>query len=477
MSGAPGHRATGCIKERKIMAPNYFFELSQLDHIVARNHTSYVLHFNTEDTDAARRTIEKGVQRLVSAVPFLAGNVTLSKGPESPINRARVSPSSLPVDQVPMLRVKYHDTYEFQDTSNRELHPLPLFTPFSESPPVLRFQANIFQKNARVVLAMTFHHHVMDGSGAEQILKAFSECCRASDDQTELTISSTIAEDEARLREKVSTWPSQCATRMDHSSDFGPDLFGVDITAEQFAQLEAQMSAAVRTRRFRFSPEKVRQVKDICSKLGTESIQISSNDVVTALVAIGIDQALNPSPTEDWKPDDNASVMMVVDMRARIRPPLPTNYVGNMIMPVHTELYPSGAEQSAATFGDEDLLRVARLAAGIRRKLQSMNEADVYSVAAMVEAQDNWAATGARPANAFFTSWRHLGVYEHDFGAQLGQVVDFNTDSGVLPGVCIILPPRVTGQDRTTAPWEVNLTMKPESFARFEDGVVSRILS
>ena len=461
-------------RRERIMASNHLFELSPLDHIIARIYTSYILHFDTDDTDAAVRAIENGVRRLASHVPFLAGDVTLSKPPESPKNRARVSLSPLSVDQVPMLNVRHHSEHPDQGFPHEALHPLPPFLPFSSPSPVLRFQANPFQ-NARVILVMSFHHHIIDGSGAEQVLKALAECCRAADDQTDLSLPRTIADNEPALGARVSAWPKQCTTRVDHTNDFGPDILGVDISAEQFAELEAAMSAAVKTKRFSFSSEKIRQVKDLCNQLGSSSSKpSSSNDVFTALLALSIDQAQNQTQAEGRSLDaeKEAHVMMIVDMRSRIQPPLPNTYLGNMILPVRTDLYHSGPIASE-TPEYKHLAQVARTSAGIRAKLSSMNETDVYSVASMISEQDDWAATGGRPANAFFTSWRHLGVYEFDFGSALGHMANMDTDPGLMAGVCTVLPPR----DKTTAPWEIKITMKPDAFERFEkDPLVRRIL-
>lgn len=455
------------------MAPTTFFELPPMDHVVAKVYTSYILHFDTKDTGASLKIIQNGVDRLTSHVPFLSGDVILSKAPETPVNRARVVPSRLTPEQVRMLHIKHH---QHDQVTGRGLFPLPMFIPPSQEAPLLRFQANVFKD--RITLVMSFHHHAFDGTGAERILEALAECCRAPDDHTELSLPSTIAANEARLRNEISEWPSKCVTRKDHSNEFGPALYDVNITSEQWAQIEATMAAAVTTKKFAFCSEKIRQVKGLCQKiLGTSTI-ISSNDLVTAMLALCIDRAQNPNRDKAGRQEDDASVLMIVNMRPRVHPPIPSTYLGNLILPVRTAIYPSNPHpiECAGDQADQNVVTLAQLATEIRTKLQSMNETDAYSMSAKIAEQDNWNDLGGKNASAIFTSWRHLGVFEVDFGGQLGPIKDFETEPGLMPGGCIMLPAPPNLEDKTPATWNVDITMKPEDFERFEkDELLARI--
>src|SRR5699024_1055459 len=114
-----------------------------------------------------------------------------------------------------------------------------------------------------------------------------------------------------------------------------------------------------------------------------------------------------------------------------------------------------------------DLIHVAQLASQVRSKLQAMNEATAYSVASTISAQDEWNGTEGKPAEVIVTSWRHLCVYDLDFGAGLGKMNNFGTAFGLVPGAAIILPTRAPGKG--DSPWEVSISMKPGDFEKLEN--------
>lgn len=101
-----------------------------------------------------------------------------------------------------------------------------------------------------------------------------------------------------------------------------------------------------------------------------------------------------------------------------------------------------------------------------------MNETTARSVAATIVAQDVWNGTEGKPAEVIATSWRHLCVYDLDFGVGLGKMNNFGTAFGLVPGAAIILPTGAPGKRDSS--WEVSISMKPGDFEKLESDPLLR---
>lgn len=490
--------------------------LTPLDHLPAKIFLPYVLYFDTTDTKTALHTIQNGVDKLISLIPWLAGDVVLRNEPSGPQNRAhivvppRTAAAAAVSGEIPMVQVKYFDRDdEFRTHRVQAYVPVPTFIPASQGRPVVRFQANIFP--SKIALVMSFMHMVFDGSGAGVLLQALAECCKAAAAATDdtatdtLPITQTIAANDVELRKEISTWPSKCQTRLDHSVALGPPAFDPNLSAEQWGAMESTMLSAGETQRITFSTEKVAAVKAIvCDKLlprlqHTQDTQeqqspsswISSNDIIAATLSITVNRTLRPERTE------SAGLLMAVDLRKRVRPPLPETYLGNVIYPIRDNIYPeqtAGAAQGEAATGageeetdpDADLLQVTQLSLRLRAKLNGLDETIAYSAAAAVADGDDdgdWSRTDGQPADIVLTSWRHLNVFALDFGPGLGHIEDFGSGFFLLPGACIFMPARTTQQQQengseAVVPWEVCITLKPGGFeGLMKDPLFSRIVA
>lgn len=429
-----------------------------------------MLYFNTPDTKTALQTLHDGVKRLVSHLPWLAGDVT--SGPQ---NRGYIVAPSGPLEAVPMLHVKSFDRDDDPQTLPINSYlPLPCFIPPSQRRPVVRFQANVFPN--RIILVMSFLHFALDGTGAGVILRALAECCCNAKSAANATgmasTTASVAENEISLRNQISSWPSRCnAPVSTQSLELATPFFDPNITSEQWAAMEAAMSSVVRTRRFTFSAEKIALLKQTCSseflpRLSPSSGFVSSNDIVTAVLGIAVDRAQDPSKaqrrndeSENESENENSRLTLTVDLRSRVQPPLPSTFVGNMNYPAYCEI--QHLVQDSNKEEEADLLALTQLALQLRGKLSSMNESLAYSVSAAVADLEDWSKIESKPGNVVVTTWRHLDSYALDFGDGLGKIVDFEAGLSLIPGACIVLPARAQRGEAESVPWEVNITMKP----------------
>ncbi|OJJ98283.1 hypothetical protein ASPACDRAFT_53241 [Aspergillus aculeatus ATCC 16872] len=426
--------------------------LSPLDHIPAKLFLPFILYFDTPDPQTALLTLKGGIGKLVSQLPWLAGDVVSHQTPDGPKGRMHIAPPQVPPSQVSMLQR-----------------------------PVLRFQANVFP--SKLVLAMSFWHNVFDGTGAGVILEALAECCQFSTDQTETPLAQIIAATHITLRNHVSSFPAQCKTRLDHSVELGPPVFDPNTSTEQWNAMESALAFVVETNRYTFDPHKVAQLKDLCVEQlqflsATTASWISSNDIITATLALCVDRVLHPErasiPIITPTTPEPADFLMAVNLRNRVHPRFPDIYVGNMIFPIHDTIDPPkpliSAEGHATTDEERDLRRLAQLALRVRTRLSAMDETVAYSASAVVD-----------PPGIIVTSWRDLNTYSLDFGTGLGYIEDFEPGLALVPGGCIFLPARMSGgggRDRATALWEVCVTLKMgDSETLLQDPLFRKILA
>lgn len=451
--------------------------LTPLDHVPAKLFLPYILLFDTTDPKTAVCSLQKGINKLISQLPWLAGDIIFHSVPGGPKNRMHIASPRRSPSEIPMLQVKHIDRDEhFRALPIHTYLPLPTFIPASEQRPVLRFQANVFP--SMIALVMSFCHSVFDGTGAGVILEAIAECCKTTNDDFPSPIVQTIAKTQTELRKKVSAFPSKCQLRLDHTTELGAPVFDPKISTEQWNAIESAAASAVETKRYTFSPEKVAQVKETCTRLLPQGqpfrAWISSNDIITATLVICLDRAFHP---ERLDKTGSADFLMAVDLRSRVQPPLPETYLGNFIFPVHDEIY--FKDITGQTREEADSLHVAQLALRIRTRLASMDETVAYSASAAVADYDDWTKIEANPANIIVTSWRGLKTFSLDFGAGLGYIKDFEPGLALVPGACIFLPSRMLQENSgSTPPWEVCITMKKgDSQLLGQDLLFSQILA
>lgn len=449
--------------------------LTPLDHITAKVYLPYMLYFNSVDPIAAVRTLQSGINKLVAEAPWLAGDVVIHSKPET---RAYIHPSRTAPHDAPMLTVKHFDRDDdFRTHPTQSYLPVPLFIPASQQRPVLRFQANVFP--TKIALVMSFMHLVFDGSGGGVVLQALSECCQAAAGEGEAhesPVTQSLSRSAIDLRRQVSDWPSKCQTRLDHSLELGPPAFDSDFSVEQWGAMESALASASTTHRVTISPDKVAQLKALCTELAPQSkqaVDFSTNDIITAVLGISIDRVLHPDQ------DKQTHIFMVADLRRRISLPLPETYPGNMIYPVWNPIH---CEQSSNDSSSFDLLHTASLASQLRTKvLSSINSPLADSVSATVANGTDWFRLEGKPADIVMTSWRHLKVFALSFGPGLGHIDDFESGFALIPGACIVLPRRereVKPNVPVPLPWEVSVTLRPGDYgALVGDPLLRRILA
>ena len=461
--------------------------LTPLDHIVLKVYMSYCLSFRLEDPASGLPALQAGVNRLISALPFLAGYVAESTKLDGKKNVMEVQPPTVPLETIPMLQVKYYphhtippngihgSTTQSETTEvislNESCSPLPFFIPPSQPKPVLRFQASIMADG--IVLTMAFHHSVLDATGSAIVLEMLAQCCRTS--PADIIQLPTDHEHESHSRRLIFDATAFLHEQKDHTDVYGPLESTSDHSLGPGIDIKASSASDLCIHPFVFSSERIRRIKDACNSRTFEHLHahkhgpISSNNILTALLAICIDRARRsklPNRT------DRSQLFVAVNLRGRLQPPLPENYLGNAVTVARILLTPPSLHlkqflenQSPSIcdgIDDGDLHQIASLATNISAKVTSINDEFVRSFISYVRGHQDWSFTNTKLPDVIVSSTRHLKVYSLDFGTILGQIDGFELlQPRTLDGVCIIMPDRrrTVHTDAQTPPWDVRLTL------------------
>jgi hypothetical protein len=248
-----------------------------------------------------------------------------------------------------------------------------------------------------------------------------------------------------------------------------------------------------------FSPDRIQTLKSACISLLPSLIDaeadhptslffhstflpkyLSSSDIVTALVALGIGRARGCVD----RLSTPSKLMTAVNFRERLRPPLPKNYFGNAVTVIQTQVSSQGPQIELAKgfsagegFLDRNVARVAciaQLAAQLRSGLMSIDDGYVRSLVSYVS--QNYGGGGSQIAltDTIVTSWRHLGVYNLDFGVKLGRIARFLPHPPSFDGVCCLLPARALERltngaitNASNAPWDIQISLESSTMASF----------
>lgn len=469
------------------------FGLSPLDHTMPMIYMSYVLAFRTADPDGGIETLREGMTRLLSTLPFLGGEVVGTSELNGHRNFYQVHLSSSVPHVDDILKVKSHlfpvsklptptrsgASSEASDNETGlsvvDFVPISPLSPWTDRRSVVQFQAN--QMTDGVALGMSFHHAVFDGTGAEFVLKALAECCRAFKAGSDATpLASEFADNEVRLRALINEMPV-VAEEQDHTSKYGTTATIPDMPASEEEARMASLDTSLVTSRFSFPAPKIEELRAFCNvyvqhSLGLDLV-LSANDVLNALLATSIKREPHAQPAASHG-SSGSQLQMAANIRKRFRQSDFQNYLGNAVAmvraPIHCEkpTSPTGT----AVYG-QDIAQLAAVAAEIRKGVLAVDEKHVLSLLSFMQKQEDWGALSVKLADTSITSWRHLSVYSMDFGEPLGRIDGFEMHMIPLENVCIVMPRAVRTTDRngfsgrTDVPWEVNVTMTHAGMKRF----------
>ncbi|PYH81196.1 putative acetyltransferase [Aspergillus uvarum CBS 121591] len=466
---------------------SFYFDpirLTPLDHMMPVSYIAFFYSFLVDDPRRAVPVLEDALHRLLQANPFLVGNLINSRsGEDNPTIRTVHPPTSESLREFPILQVRHHENEYIarrshgSSCSGNQISkdallsdtylPVPLAAATAKQCPIIRWQANLMQDG--LVVAVCFHHSVLDAAGFYIIQVALARCCREPDSTIQgLSLASDLLKGRQAMLE---TSPASGISGRSSARDL--QALGV----ANFESAENLIS-----RRLTLKPARIEYLKVACNALGQGRMEndpvfsqpqalLSSNDIISAVLWLVIMRArYRPCSGTLKGPDDSAqsSLILIIEIRRSLTPPLPMSYIGNGIVqtatssPIRAALESVSQPTQTPTLTAHGLQVLTDLALKVHAIFSRVDDTFVKTLIREKQEAIDWSPR-FRQADVTSTSLRRMGVYGLDFGPVLGKVVEFDSPDNRIDGTVCILPARVSS---VPAPWEVRVTLQREVMVR-----------
>uniref|UniRef100_A0A0B7K0P2 Cytokinin riboside 5'-monophosphate phosphoribohydrolase n=1 Tax=Bionectria ochroleuca TaxID=29856 RepID=A0A0B7K0P2_BIOOC len=281
------------------------------------------------------------------------------------------------------------------------------------------FRAVFLLMNSGSVLSINVHHSTTDITGFGALLKIWASHCSlhssqpvgfAADwlDRRALLPSNYVALDAAQIN---------LPTLLHREAADGIKKSGGHDDPDHLETLV-----------FKLSGDTLRSLKgEVTKHLDTDVVPwVSTSDVLFGLLWAAVTYAEDQEdPARRGTPGRATARQMrfPVNVRSRLRPPLPENYLGSAFV------------VALATVDNTDLLNIivkdvepsiaalARVATAIRKSILAINNKAVEEVVGFLAAQDDLAGLklGQQATDVSIVSWADESVYELDWGQEIGR--------------------------------------------------------
>ncbi|KAF7508729.1 hypothetical protein GJ744_008976 [Endocarpon pusillum] len=350
------------------MDTEHTITLSTLDQGMPRHYTRFCLAFRLGEIPAtvAIARLEVFFRRVFQAEPWLAGHACPVREHCSPrhqleirfsqqdVENFQVKVQELPHDKCPLT---YDELCELGMPPSKIPRQLvsscPDRRPDTEPAPILDVTVNIVRGG--LLIAIFLHHGVTDGASMGTILSG--QLCRDIS-ETKLLTAVDLAEKaraETATRLPLSAIPT--IQSIGSHSEYKPALRAIGQTPSSPAP--APSPSEVTSHIFRFSDSTLQTLKADLNSLLQKSKPdpqipwITTHDALQSLLWQHLTRARIPSlPATQCTLDSKTSTLLIpVNIRKRITPPLPPSYLGGAVvlapatLPLTSLLTPTGTHQ------------------------------------------------------------------------------------------------------------------------------------
>ncbi|GMG45137.1 unnamed protein product [Aspergillus oryzae var. brunneus] len=477
-------------------------QLSPLDQAIPPVYIRILLCFSVVNVDRAISQLQTGVSSLLSALPFLSGDVVRYTAPGKTKWLYQLCPPTHQVQATGVLVVKHHqmrcmvDEKRFAPSSTSHI-PLSPFAEPARPAPIFRVQANAYIDG--ITLGFAFHHIAVDATGMGVIISELARHCRSSPPPSLL-----CPDYERATRQLISNSRATECSGLDHSGDY-ISCQALSPPAEGSEDASPSIEISTETRTFVFPAARLESLKNACIEMlptldqqqrqqnpcldepaRTKVPWLSTNDVFVALLWVCLTRCRYQEDQNSGLPsDEHTRICMGVNMRSRIQPPLSADYLGNAILSLSFKLNVNVFRRTQVTnesiegVDSKDiehkqwLATICRVARNIRRGVNGMDDSYFRSVVSFLEDSSDCRLFDYARCDFCVPSWRHLGVYHADFG-EMGRPKSLEVFDVPGDGSFCILPQRYGA----AAPWEVCFSVNSQVLGRLRrDPILSRYMS
>lgn len=385
-------------------------QLSPLEWIMPRSYISQILCFPSSNPRVSE-VLRDGLAGTLKDVPYLASRIVARAHPKGSV--ALSSPCDSPSD---LFRVNTYADVDYDALKSGAFRPSVFddhswfsadLGPANTSPSPV-FRAVLTLVKGGCLLAVSLHHSTADITAYGSLLKIWASHCRTGS-------SKAIHFDPSWLDRIAIVRGSYNA-----SAD-SPLLLHKE---ETVSSSQPSKPAKMETQYFTFSGEYLKGLKaEVNKHLPDGTAWVSTSDVMTALLWGCIIHS-------EFLGDDNTTadgkyfMRTAVNSRSRYAPPLPKEYLGSsfgvtLVAAKKADLDAIGSSTEQHIFTSE----IANVAAAVRQSINVINEQSMNRVVNHLASQEDVSTLKLceQAADVSIVSWADEGVYELDWGVELGH--------------------------------------------------------
>ncbi|KAM0797660.1 transferase family-domain-containing protein [Usnea florida] len=407
--------------------------LTPLDNAMPRKHVPKFLFFpEPGNMSTAIDTFRHGFAKLLEDVPLFSGTIqaTGQKG-----GLCVTAPWNTVEELFHVKDLGNESGFDYQDLRSKHFPLeclgnkaafLPMAGIMRSERPVMLVQLNIIRGG--IIMAFCVHHSFTDGIGTFAITRAWAAHCRGENGAQSVTKEML---DRERL---MQGWGSASLadigvfSMMPHQQQAASN--GILSYISTFV---VEVDQAV----FFFSKSKLAELKSMASVRKNDEnrdVWISTNDALCALLGCCILSAGDPQIVA--MSNRIRSIALVVGMRHALNPPLPKDYIGNVMIFVGLHV------PTRSMYATPDT--VSGVAYELRDQMKQHKEPYLRKVIAALSSVEDLSRVTVTPPSAkedviAFSSWANQKYYELDWGNTIGSRIE-RLRLPVHLGLCLILP-------------------------------------
>lgn len=385
-------------------------QLSPLEWIMPRSYISQILCFPSSNPRISE-VLRDGLAGTLKDVPYLASRIVARAHPKGSV--ALSSPCDSLSD---LFRVNTYTDVDYEALKSGAFRPSAFddrnwfsadVGPGNTSPSPV-FRAVLTLVKGGCLLAVSLHHQTADITAYGSLLKIWASHCRTGS-------SKDIGFDQS--------WLDRTAiVRSSHNTSVDAPL--LLHKEESLPSSQPSKPAKLETQYLKFSGEYLKGLKaEVNRHLPDGTAWISTSDVLTALLWGYIIHS-EFSDDNNTAASDRLLMRTAVNSRSRYDPPLPKDYLGSsfgvtLVTAKKADLVAIGGSTEQKIFTPE----IANVAAAVRQSINVINEQAMNRVINHLAAQDDVSSLKLceQAADVSIVSWADEGVYELDWGAELGH--------------------------------------------------------
>ena len=301
------------------------FSLSPLDNTMPRAHVPKLFFLpgtNESDVSTVIKTLRDGLSKTLEALTPLSGTMQAT-GLRGEL--CVTAPWSSVDDIFRVNDLRHEGGLDYQQLKDNDfplqgldMSLLPLADMMKSEKAVLIVQVNIIKGG--VILVPCLHHSFTDGNGAVAINRVWAAYCRGEDG------SQLVTREMTDRQQLMQGWGNA-------TLDEFPEYRVRPIESEALAYEKIAANATTQSEGaiFFFPKRKMLDLKAMASAMESGEdggAWISTNDALCALISCCVNAATDEETSTTA--DKSCSVLMVVDGRGTLKPPLPKDFIGNV---------------------------------------------------------------------------------------------------------------------------------------------------